>query len=156
MASTSALQDLLPVVEGTEPHRCALDAFRIAIAQQITKTFPNVPIEKAYEGVDYSKKDSDFTVALPRFKLGGKPADLSAKFKQEFTPNEWVESVEATGAFLTFKCNTKSLAQKILCQIDDLTNRSASGKPEYGHSDVGKGKKLVLGAGFVLRCDILV
>jgi arginyl-tRNA synthetase len=148
MASTSssALQDLLPLVEGTEPHRCALDAFRIAIAQQITKTFPNVPIEKAYEGVDYSKKDSDFTVALPRFKLGGKPADLSAKFKQEFTPNEWVESVEATGAFLTFKCNANSLAQNILCQIDELTHRSASGKPEYGHSDVGKGKKLVLGA----------
>jgi len=142
MASTS---DLLPIVEGTEPNRCVLDAFRIAIAQQITQTFPNVPIEKAYEGVDYSKKDSDFTVALPRFKLGGKPADHSARFKEEFKPNEWIDSVEATGAFLTFKCNTNNLSRSILGQIDDLTNRSASGKPEYGHSDVGKGKKLVLG-----------
>lgn len=148
MASTATTLQDLPAVEGTEPHRSVLDAFRIAIAQQITRTFPNVPIEKAYEGVDYSKKDSDFTVALPRFKMGGKPAELSAKFKQEFTPNEWLDSVEATGAFLTFKCNTKTLSQKILCQIDELTNRSASGKPEYGHSDVGKGKKLILGMKF--------
>ena len=134
------------MVDGTEPHRCVLDAFRIAIAQKITKSFPNVPLEKAYEGVDYSKKDSDFTVALPRFKMGGKPAELSAKFKQEFVPDAWVDSVEANGGFLTFKCNTKTLTQTVLCQIEELTHRSASGKPEYGHSDVGKGKKLVLGS----------
>lgn len=143
MASTSTAS--LPTIPGTEPNRCVIDAFRTAIAQKITKTFPNVPLEKAYEGVDYSKKDSDFTVALPRFKLGGKPQDLSAKFKEEFTPDEWVESVEAVGAFLTFRCNTKTLAEKVLCQIDELTNRTPSGKPEYGHSDVGKGKKLVIG-----------
>jgi arginyl-tRNA synthetase len=143
-ASTSVLHDL-PIVAGTEPNRCILDAFRISIAQRITKTFPNVPIEKAYEGVDYSKKDSDFTVALPRFKLGGKPADHAAKFKEEFIPDEWIESAEAAGGFVTFKCNSKTLAAKILGQIDDLTNRSASGKPEYGHSDVGNGKKLVIG-----------
>lgn len=142
--STSTFHDL-PIIPGTEPNRCVLDAFRISIAQRITKAFPHVPIEKAYEGVDYSKKDSDFTVAIPRFKLGGKPADHAVKFKEEFTPDEWIESVEALGAFLTFKCNSKTLAEKILGQVDELTNRTASGKPEYGHSDIGKGQKLVLG-----------
>lgn len=145
MSSTSSL----PTVSGTEPERCVLDSFRIAIATQLTRVFPEIPLEKAFEGVDYSKKDSDFTVALPRFKLGGKgvkPDTLSAKFKEEFVPDEWVESVQATGAFLTFKCNSQNLAQKVLTQIDDLTNRSASGKPEYGHNESGKGKKLLLGS----------
>ncbi|PVG01336.1 arginyl-tRNA synthetase [Serendipita vermifera] len=143
MASTSSYATL-PVVEGTEPHRSILDAFKISIALRIHRTFPEVPIEKAYEGVDYSKKDSDFTVAMPRFKLGGKPADLSAKFKESFQPDEWIQSVEASGAFLTFKCNSKTLAERVLTQIDELTHRSASGQPEYGRSDVGKGKKLIL------------
>jgi arginyl-tRNA synthetase len=145
MSSASSL----PIVPGTEPERCILDAFRIAIASQLTRVFPEIPFEKAFEGVDYSKKDSDFTVAMPRFKLGGKgvkPDTFATKFKEEFVADEWVESVQATGAFLTFKCHSKNLAQKVLTQIDDLTNRSASGKPEYGHNDSGKGKKLVLGS----------
>lgn len=77
----------LPTVPGTEPERCILDAFRIAIASQLTRVFPEIPFEKAFEGVDYSKKDSDFTVAMPRFKLGGKgvkPDTFATKFKEEF------------------------------------------------------------------------
>ena len=32
-----------------------------------------------YDAVDYGKKGVDFTVAMPRFKLKGKPDDLTRK-----------------------------------------------------------------------------
>ncbi|CAG7849781.1 Probable arginine--tRNA ligase, cytoplasmic; AltName: Full=Arginyl-tRNA synthetase; Short=ArgRS [Serendipita indica DSM 11827] len=138
------IQGQLPAIAGTEPHRCVMDAFRTAIASQISRVFPSIPLEKAYEGVDYSKKDSDFTVALMRFKLGGKPADHGARFKEAFVADEWVESVDVNGGFLTFKCHSENLARQILGQVDELTNKTSSGQGEYGHSDVGKGKKVLI------------
>ncbi|KAG8819776.1 hypothetical protein FRC17_010334 [Serendipita sp. 399] len=144
--SSATATSSLPVLEGTEPDRCALDAFRLAIASKLTDAFPSITLSQAYAGVDYSKKDSDFTVALPRFKLGGKPAEHAAKFKDTFSPNEWVESVDTTGAgFLLFKCNTEGLARRVLKQINDSTlNRGQYGEKEYGHSDVGKGQRILI------------
>ncbi|KAG8811869.1 hypothetical protein FRC18_003229, partial [Serendipita sp. 400] len=146
-ASTSyAAATSLPAVEGTEPDRCALDAFRIAIASKLIQVFPSITLSQAYTGVDYSKKDSDFTVALPRFKLGGKPAEHAAKFKEAFVSDEWIESVETNNAgFLMFKCNPEGLARKVLTQINELTtNRGQDNEKEYGHSDIGKGKKILI------------
>jgi hypothetical protein len=77
MASSSKFSSL-PSVPGTDPSRCVLDLFRTAIAQKLTKAFPDLTLEKAYEGVDYGKKGEDFTVALPRFRLPGK-VDALAK-----------------------------------------------------------------------------
>lgn len=74
MASSSLLA--LPAVPGTEPSRCILDAFRVAIAQKVANALP-LTVEQVYHGVDYGKKSVDFTVALPRFRLGGKVDDLA-------------------------------------------------------------------------------
>jgi hypothetical protein len=79
------------VIEGTVPHPCWPEAFRIATAQQ---TY--VPIENLYEGVECSKRIPDFIAALLGLKLGKNPEDLSAEFKQGFTPNELMERVEAS------------------------------------------------------------
>jgi arginyl-tRNA synthetase len=68
----------LPEVPGTDPSRCVLDTFRIAIAQKVAAVFPQLSIEQVYQGVDYGKKGIDFTVALPRFRLPGK-VDALAK-----------------------------------------------------------------------------
>lgn len=141
----------LPLVPDAEPERCILDAFRLAIAQKLHQVFPNVTVEQAYGGVDYSKKDSDFTVAIPRFKMGGKPTDWAEKFKNEWTPDEWVDHLTTNGPFLLFKCRNDTLTKRVLEQIDRLTRNTASGKPEYGSSDSGKGKKIVIGEDF-LRC----
>ena len=138
----------LPSVPGAEPERCVLDAFRLAIAQKLHQVFPNVTVEQAYDGVDYSKKDSDFTVAIPRFKMGGKPTDWTEKFKNEWTPDQWVDSLTVNGPFLLFKCKTDTLTKEVLGQIDRLTRSTASGKPEYGSNDSGNGKKVVIGRKF--------
>jgi arginyl-tRNA synthetase len=135
----------LPSVPGAEPERCVLDGFRLAIAQKLHQVFPNLTVEQAYDGVDYSKKDVDFTVAIPRFKMGGKPTDWTEKFKNEWAPDEWVDTLTVNGPFLLFKCNTDTLTKEVLGQIDRLTRNTASGKPEYGANDSGKGKKVVIG-----------
>jgi arginyl-tRNA synthetase len=139
----------LPSVPGAEPERCVLDGFRLAIAQKLHQVFPNLTVEQAYDGVDYSKKDSDFTVAIPRFKMGGKPTDWTEKFKNEWTPDEWVDTLTVNGPFLLFKCKTDALTKEILGQVDRLTRNTASGKPDYGSNDSGKGKKVVIGEHFL-------
>lgn len=79
--STHAPLPPLPSVPGTSPSTAVLDAFRIAIAHQLVSTLPEsgLTLEKAYQGVDFGRKGIDFTVALPRFRLGGKPDELAKK-----------------------------------------------------------------------------
>lgn len=67
----------LPHVPGTDPSSSIIDAFRTAIAKRISDRLPQLTIEQAYSGVDYGKKGVDFTVALPRFRLPGKPDELA-------------------------------------------------------------------------------
>jgi len=62
----------------TEPSRAVLDSFKTAIAKRLSDALP-LALEHAFFGVDYGKKGEDFTVALPRFRLPGKVADLAAK-----------------------------------------------------------------------------
>jgi arginyl-tRNA synthetase len=76
MASSSKFTPL-PTIPGTDPSRCVLDLFRTAIAQKLTKAFPEITLEQAYQGVDYGKKGEDFTVAIPRFRMKGKVDDLA-------------------------------------------------------------------------------
>ena len=68
----------LPHVAATDPERSVLDLFKVAIAQAIVDGIPTLTVEQVYDGVDFGKKGNDFTVALPRFKLKGKP-DAFAK-----------------------------------------------------------------------------
>ena len=69
----------LPEVPGTDPTRCVLDAFRIAIAKIVADGLEQLTVEQVYQGVDYGKKGEDFTVALPRFRLPGKVDELAKK-----------------------------------------------------------------------------
>ncbi|GJJ11927.1 hypothetical protein Clacol_006165 [Clathrus columnatus] len=138
------LPEDVPHIPGvTEPQLCILDAFRTSIARQIVGVFPELTIEKVYDGVDYGKKGADFTVALPRFKLKGKPDELVKKFTEAFKPDTWVESVTATAPFLHFQVNTSTLNRQVLNQIDFLTKNKSKDR-EYGRNDSGKGKKLLI------------
>ena len=69
----------LPKITGTDPSRCIFDSFRAAIARQVADALPSLTPEQAYAGVDYGKKGVDFTIAIPRFRLPGKPDDLGKK-----------------------------------------------------------------------------
>lgn len=68
----------LPQISGTDPDRCILDVFRTAAATHVSKAL-DIPVETAFTGVDLGKLKNDFTVAVPRFRLKAKPADLVAK-----------------------------------------------------------------------------
>lgn len=69
----------MPSIPNVDPVRSPLDAFRLAVAQSLNKGLPQIPIDKAYESIDISRKGVDFTVAIPRFRLGGKPDEFAKK-----------------------------------------------------------------------------
>ncbi|KAK7685543.1 hypothetical protein QCA50_011410 [Cerrena zonata] len=131
----------LPHVAATDPERSVLDLFRVAIAQIIVDGIPTLTIDQVYDGVDFGKKGNDFTVALPRFKLKGKPDAFAKQVIEKFQPNEWIESAVSEGIFLHFQVRTTTLNRLTLNQINDLTYNTASGEPEYGINTLGKGQE---------------
>ncbi|KAF8559475.1 arginyl-tRNA synthetase [Imleria badia] len=134
----------LPHVPGTDPSSCVLDAFRAAIAKRVSDRLPQLTIEQVYSGVDYGKKGVDFTVALPRFRLPGKPDELAKTVLQDFQPDDFVASITHDKNFLHFQLNTSTLIRQVLNQIHTLTYDSPSGKASYGTNTIGAGKKLVI------------
>ncbi|KAI0659950.1 arginyl-tRNA synthetase [Cubamyces menziesii] len=134
----------LPEVAGTDPTRCVLDSFRIAIAKVVADALEPLTVEQVYQGVDYGKKGEDFTVALPRFKLPGKIDELAKKVIAKFQPDEWIESVTHDRAFLHFRCRTNTLTRLVLDQIHALTYDTASKQPEYGANYLGEGKRVII------------
>ncbi|KAI0823467.1 arginyl-tRNA synthetase [Trametes gibbosa] len=134
----------LPEVAGTDPTRCVLDSFRVAIAKAISDALEPLTVEQVYQGVDYGKKGEDFTVALPRFKLKGKVDELAKTVIEKFQPDEWIESVTHDRAFLHFRCRTATLTRLILDQIHALTYDTESKQPEYGSNFLGEGKRVII------------
>ncbi|KAF8438585.1 hypothetical protein L210DRAFT_3450366 [Boletus edulis BED1] len=134
----------LPHVPGTDPSSCILDAFRTAIARRLSDRLPQLTIEQAYSGVDYGKKGVDFTVALPRFRLPGKPDELAKRVLEDFQPDDFVASITHDRQFVHFQLNSTSLIRQVLDQIHTLTYDSPSGKPSYGTNTTGAGRKLVI------------
>lgn len=76
----------LPSIPGTDPERSPLDAFKIAVAASINKALPEVPLEAAYKAADIGRKGVDFSVAVARFKLGGKPDPWAKKVEESVSP----------------------------------------------------------------------
>jgi arginyl-tRNA synthetase len=72
----------LPNVPGTEPERIVLDAFRIAVADQVAKCL-NLDIAKVFEGVQFGSKGFDCNVAIPRFRLKEDAKKLAQKVVDE-------------------------------------------------------------------------
>lgn len=79
----------LPIPEGAEPSRIALDAFRTAVALQVAEilglphTGPG-EFQKIWLGVESGKKEGgDLTVAVPRFRLKGDPKANALKVQTE-------------------------------------------------------------------------
>ncbi|KAF7327583.1 DALR-1 domain-containing protein [Mycena kentingensis (nom. inval.)] len=124
-----------------DPSTCVLDAFRTSIAERVAAALPALTVDQVYSGVDYGKKGVDFTIALPRFKLG-KVEDSAAKVIEAFKPDERVASVVHDKNFLHFQCTTSTLIRDILTQVHSLTHLAPT--PCYGTNSSGKGKKVVI------------
>ncbi|KAF8207289.1 arginyl-tRNA synthetase [Mycena galopus ATCC 62051] len=124
-----------------DPSTCALDAFRYSIAERVAAALPPLTVDQVYAGVDYGKKGVDFTIALPRFKLG-KVEDVAAKVVGHFQPDERIESITADKAFLHFQCKNTTVIREILTQVHTLTHDVPT--PCYGSNTSGKGKKVII------------
>lgn len=65
----------------------ALDVFKLAAAEFVHSVFPEVTVDKAFEGMESGKTGKqalgDFVVALARFRLKGKPQELAEKLAAE-------------------------------------------------------------------------
>lgn len=142
----------LPQLAGTEPERAPLDGFRLAIAEQLHVAVPEkISLQAAYEGVMITAKgDSDFNVAIPRFRLGGKPQDLAADIAQkaqEKVPNGWISKVWAAGAFVHYTINTSTLTRVTLNLVNEMTAKHAkTGKASdaYGSNLSGADKSALV------------
>lgn len=132
-------------VPGTEPTRVPLDLYRTAVAVQVNRAIPTLSVDKIFEGVDIFKKDGDFCVAIPRFRLGGKPDEWTAKVIAAFKPDEYIESIKETkGGFLYFNAEPKKFASIVLSTIERETYHTADGKPTYGTNHSGNHKKVLI------------
>ncbi|EJD00385.1 arginyl-tRNA synthetase [Fomitiporia mediterranea MF3/22] len=133
----------VPRLPGTDFDRCKLDVFRVAAAMHISKGL-DIPVETAFMGVDLGKK-SDFTVAVPRYRLKAKPTDLVAKVVEAFQPDELIERVTSDGVFVHFYSRTSTLARLILDQINELSKPSEKyPHGAYGTLTSGVGKKIII------------
>lgn len=79
---STGLPPLPSLPSHASPELAALDAFKLATAAFLSKTL-EIPLEQAYEGVESGKTGKnvtgDFLIAVPRFRLKGKPQEITQK-----------------------------------------------------------------------------
>ncbi|GAA5890801.1 hypothetical protein JCM8208_003054 [Rhodotorula glutinis] len=112
----------------------ALDVFKLAAAEFVHSVFPEVTVDKAFEGMESGKTGKqalgDFVVALARFRLKGKPQELAEKLAAEFKPTPYLAEIGASGAFVYFNLQTEALFRTVLDQINTQTHLT----PDEDHS----------------------
>lgn len=137
----------LPELEGTDPARAPQDAFRLAIADQLSRSI-GTPLKDTFLAVATGGKECDYKVVLPRFRLPTKVDELQEKVLTEFQPNEYIERVTKQGPAVLYHVNMKTLIPLVLSTVHALTygdgaaTEGDSGKklPSYGSNYSGKGK----------------
>ena len=137
----------LPELEGTDPARAPQDAFRLAIADQLSRSI-GTPLKDTFLAVATGGKECDYKVVLPRFRLPTKVDELQEKVLTEFQPNEYIERVTKQGPAVLYHVNVKTLIPLVLSTVHTLTygdgaaTEGDSGKklPSYGSNYSGKGK----------------
>ena len=137
----------LSELEGTDPARAPQDAFRLAIADQLSRSI-GTPLKDTFLAVATGGKECDYKVVLPRFRLPTKVDELQEKVLTEFQPNEYIERVTKQGPAVLYHVNVKTLIPLVLSTVHALTygdgaaTEEDSGKklPSYGSNYSGKGK----------------
>ncbi|PWZ00796.1 arginyl-tRNA synthetase [Testicularia cyperi] len=139
----------MPQVDSLDLKRSPLDIFRLAIAQHVSTSL-GVDLNAAVAAVG-TGKIGDFTVAVPRFKLPGKPAEHIEKAVAAFQPNEFLEKVEGKAPFLHYFLNSKTLIKLTLQTVHVMTHgvgapRNDQGQPmpSYGTNRDGEGKNIIV------------
>jgi arginyl-tRNA synthetase len=141
-------------MEGSKSPHYSLNSFRSAIVAQVAQSL-GVSNESAYEAVNFGKNGSDFTVAVPRFRLKESPQKLVQKLVSkvrkisyfnyfitvncqfstllQFQPTEHVEFIRGDGVFVHFQCHTANLIRTSLSEIHKLSQPT----PTHPHGSYG-------------------
>ena len=114
--------------------------FKNIIAKEISKIV-NIQEKELETYIEVPKDLSNGDYAFPCFRLAKElkkappiiAEDIKEKLKIE---GETIEKVEVVGGYLNFYINQKLLTKEVLTEI--------SKKEEYGKSDIGKGKNIVI------------
>ncbi|WFC96019.1 arginine--tRNA ligase [Malassezia brasiliensis] len=140
----------LPELEGTDPATSPQDAFRLAIADPLSKTL-NVPLKDVFLAVAPGGRDSDFKVVLPRFRLPTKVDELQAQAIEAFTPNAYVERISKQGPALLYHVNMNTLTALTLATVQAMTygegahiDADGQKRPSYGSNTSGRGKRIIV------------
>lgn len=139
----------LPALDGTDPARAPQDAFRLAIADQLSRVL-GTPLQDTFLAVAPGGKEADFKVVLPRFRLPAKPDELQAKVLEAFQPNSYIESVTKQGPAVLYTVRKSTLIPLVLQTVHAMTygdgaavDADGQKQPSYGSNYAGK-DKLVL------------
>ena len=140
----------LPELEGTDPARAPQDAFRLAIADQLSKTL-GTSLKDTFLAVATGGKECDYKVVLPRFRLPTKVDELQAKVLDEFQANAYVERVSKQGPAVLYHVNLNTLLHLTLSTVHALTHGEGAAldadgqkQPSYGSNYAGKGKTCLI------------
>ena len=114
--------------------------FKNLIAKEISKTV-NIPEKELETYIEVPKDSSNGDYAFPCFRLAKElkkaPPIIAEDIKEKLKiDGESIEKVEVVGGYLNFYINQGLLAKEVLTEI--------SKKEEYGKSDIGKGKNIVI------------
>ena len=118
--------------------------FKEELAKSISKQI-NLDIDKIKENIEVPKDSSMGDFAFPCFVLAKElkqnPALIANDLKQKLEDDEqikkYVEQIDTVSGFLNFKLNKNIV-------IKDLINEFDLKKEEYGKSNIGKGKTVVI------------
>lgn len=116
-------------------------AAKLALA--VKEAFPNAALaeDELFGMLEYPPDDTKGDVALPCFKLSksfrSAPPKIAAALADAFVAENAFASVSVDGGYLNFKIAPEYLAENVLSKVN-------SEKDNYGRSDVGRGKTVVL------------
>ena len=114
--------------------------FKNIIAKEISKIV-NIPEKELETYIEVPKDSSNGDYAFPCFRLSKElkkaPSTIAEDIKEKLKiEGETIEKVEVVGGYLNFYINQELLTKEVLTEI--------SKKEEYGKSDIGKGKTIVI------------
>ncbi len=80
-------------------------------------------------------------IAFPCFELAKKmkknPSEIALEIAAKIGPKGYVSHIKAAGPYVNFTCNTEQFGKDILKEVQSL-------KDDYGKSDVGKNKRVMV------------
>ncbi len=117
--------------------------FKQIISKLISKNI-DISEKELYTYIETPKDSKNGDYSFPCFRLAKElkkapqviANELKEKIDNQIKENDNIEKIEVAGGYLNFYINKKILAKEVLNEI--------SSKDEYGKSDIGKGKNIVV------------